>query len=84
MTYTKRDFGTDLRIEMQKGFDVDRLSQWAYVTYLDHASELECGLYDKIMDVVVMQEGDEFHLTEEQLRALADSLLDEPDQATCR
>ena len=74
MSYTKRDFGIDLTEELDKGFDVVRLSRWAYATHLDHCHELEEGLTDVMMEVIAMQEGPEFEFNEEELRDLAEKL----------
>ena len=74
MIYSKRDFGVGLVAELNKGFDVVRLSRWAYATYLRHCPDLEAGLSDVMMEVVAMEEGPEFEFAEGELRDLAEKL----------
>lgn len=76
MTYKKSDFGNALFGELKKGFDVDRISHWAFEQRANHIGELEAGLDDSIMTVVAMGEGPEFHLSEKELRKLAAELLE--------
>jgi len=75
MTYTKREFATDLLNEVNRGFDVVRLARWAMRLYSDRIRELDDGVKDAVMDVVVMEEGPEFEMTEEQLREFAQRLM---------
>ena len=75
MTYTKRDFGTDLLHEVNRGFDVVRLAGWAMRLYSDRIRECGDGVKDAVMEVVVMEEGPEFEMTEEQLREFAQRLM---------
>ena len=75
MTYAKRDFGTDLLNEVNRGFDVVRLAGWAMRLYSDRIREFGDGVKDAVMEVVVMEEGPEFEMTEEQLREFAQRLM---------
>ena len=75
MTYTKAAFGDALRAQLALGYEPRRLARWAYVTYLDHANELEPGLYDELMKVATMEEGPQFEMTEEEIEKLAANLL---------
>ena len=43
--------------------------------YSDRIREFEDGVKDAVMDVVVMEEGSEFEMTEEQLREFAQRLM---------
>jgi hypothetical protein len=75
MTYTARDFARELLVELQKGYDVVRLSRWAMATYLKHSHEIEPELKREIMAVVVMEEGPEFEMTEQELREFTERLM---------
>ncbi|MDR2578872.1 MAG: hypothetical protein LBC70_08740 [Chitinispirillales bacterium] len=74
--YTKFDFGKALLFELDKGYDVVRLSRWAYEAYWNHLKELEEGLYDDIMMIVAMEDDVQFELTESELEAFAKNLLE--------
>lgn len=76
MSYSKKQFAQELKEQLDYGFDVVRISQWAYGVYLD-SRELEPGLIDIIMQVQGMDSGPEFEFTENELRKLADELLQE-------
>lgn len=74
MTYSKRQFGIDLRNELAKGFDVVRLSRWAFGVRMERCRDFENGLDDIVMSVVAMEEGREFEYSEAEFRELAEQL----------
>jgi len=77
MNYTSRQFGLELLQEANRGYDIVRLSRWAYSKYLSEIRNLDEGLREKIMEVVVMEEGPEFEMNEEELRGFADRLMNQ-------
>jgi hypothetical protein len=74
MNYTAEDFARELLDELQRGYDIIRLSRWAMATYLKHSSETHPELDRVIMKVVAMEEGPEFELSEDELAQLAQRL----------
>ena len=74
--YSKHDFGFGLLSEIERGFDVVRLSRWAFSVQMDHGREFEEGLDDIVMSVVAMEEGPEFEYSQTELRDLARKLCD--------
>lgn len=74
MNYTRKQFAADLFDEMNRGYDVIRMARWAYSWYLERSRFLEPGLREKIMEVVAMEEGPEFEMSENELREFALSL----------
>ena len=74
--YTKKEFGKALLEATNGGSDEADLARWAYEVYLDHAHQLEPGLYNVIMKIVAMEGGNEFSLTEAQIRELGDDLIE--------
>jgi len=72
--YTGADFASELGRELAKGFDAVRIARWSYQTYLLNVHDMEKGLKDKIMDLVLMEEGPQFELSEGEIRALIDEL----------
>jgi hypothetical protein len=71
MRYTTRQFGVDLLKELNQGYDVVRLARWAYKCYLEHCRVLELGVREKIMEIVVMEGGAEFEMSENEIREFA-------------
>ena len=74
MKYGNADFGNDLMAELDKGYDVVRISRWAMSIYLKYCQEADTELDKTIMSVVAMEEGPEFEFSEEELRILAKEL----------
>jgi hypothetical protein len=74
MTLTKAAFGNALRAQLLRGYEPRRMARWAYVTYLDHANELEVGLYEELMKIATMEEGPEFELSKQEVEELAENL----------
>lgn len=77
MAYNRFDFAKALSKQLDSGYDELELSRWAYRLYLDHANHLEPGLYEEIMRIVAMEEGEQFHLTERDLRRMINDLATE-------
>lgn len=75
MRYTLKDFGTDLLNEVGRGYDVVRLARWAMRLYSDRCRDFEEGVKDAVMEVVVMEEGTEYEMTEQELRRFAERLI---------
>ena len=72
--YTKKDFGRELAIEINKNFNTIRISRWAHEKYLDHCAELDKETDSAMMTVIVMEEGEQFERTKEELLKFADDL----------
>jgi hypothetical protein len=69
--YTKIDFGKELVREINKNFNIEKLSQWAHNKYLDHGRFLDDETYRAMMVIISMTEGDEFVLSKEELLKMA-------------
>ena len=77
MTLTFSRFAEGLRAELSCGYDVVRISRWAYrqlTSQREIASELEA----EILKVVAMEEGPEFEFSEDELREFANALEKRP------
>jgi hypothetical protein len=74
MKYTNIDFGNDLIEELNKGYDVVRLSRWAMSIYLKWCQEADTELDKTIMSIVAMEEGPAFEFSEQEIRLLAKKL----------
>ncbi|MDC7683292.1 hypothetical protein PQU92_08390 [Asticcacaulis sp. BYS171W] len=74
MPYTSRDFGADILVEIDNGYDTVRIARWAFQNY--HRPDLSNeDLKDKILQVAVMEEGPEFELSEDALKQFALQLI---------
>jgi len=75
MSYTKMDFEASFKQEMAKGYDMIRVARWAHREYLEHGPEFEPGLLPVIMQLIAMEEGPEFEMTENEVRAFINEKL---------
>jgi hypothetical protein len=81
MRYTKRKFGAELILELEKdvdlGFDITRMSKWADKIHNDHIGETDDDLDIIIQNIGSMSFGSEFELTKEELLKIAiDCIID--------
>jgi len=74
MTYSKKQFGIELLKEIERNYDVVRLSRWAHSKFFENCRDLEEGLREIMMQIIAMEEGPEFEIPRDELRSLAISL----------
>ncbi|NGX47000.1 MAG: hypothetical protein K1000chlam3_00369 [Chlamydiae bacterium] len=77
MTYTKKQFGSELKAKLSRESDCSDISKWAFKIYTDYGLEFESGLDYFVLKLVAMEEGPEFLLSKEELELLADELSKE-------
>ncbi len=82
MLYTSRLFAAELLVELERGlahleppFDPARLGHWATGKYLVHVGRMEAGLEDKVQTIQLLEDGPEFEMTVNQIRAFAKQML---------
>lgn len=80
MTYTKKQFGSELKREIEGDNDNDEISKWAFNIYTNHGLEFENGLESFVLKLISMEEGPEFFLSKEELNSLADELMMETNE----
>jgi hypothetical protein len=80
--YTSRLFAAELLVELERGlaqvdppFDPARLGNWATRKYLAHVGQMEEGLLDKLLTIQLLEDGPEFEMTVDQIRAFAKEML---------
>ena len=74
MSYSKKKFALDLRQQVEKGFNISKIAQWAYEITIDKHREISPELYKTIQVVAVMDGGPEFEFSEEELLQFANEL----------
>jgi hypothetical protein len=78
MSYTLKQFGTELLGELSLGFEVVRISRWAHGRYVSNCRGLDAAVRGTIMQVVAMEEGPEFEMSESELKEFAERLVFSP------
>ena len=74
MNYTRRQFADGLRAELARGYDPVRIGKWAYTQHLTRQSDFPPGLADIVLQVALMEEGEQFAFTEAELLQLVEEL----------
>jgi hypothetical protein len=77
MTYTKKEFGLELKAQLLQGNNCNKISKWAFKVYIDQGLGFEDGLDYIVLKLIAMEEGPEFILSKEDLLILADKLISE-------
>lgn len=77
MTYTKKEFGLELKAQLLQGDDYRKISKWAFKIYIDQGLEFEKDLDYTVLKLIAMEEGAEFILSKEDLLILSDKLINE-------
>ncbi len=74
MTLTAKELSSVLQAELDKGYDVVRVSRVAFQLYQDQGVGLTPDIDEKLLQLMAMEEGPEFEFSEDELRALAEEL----------
>lgn len=78
MKYSKKEIGEELKKELVNGYDIARISNWAYnLLYIKVRDQPLPEISSILRDISVMDAGPEFEYTEEELRLLAEMLINE-------
>ncbi|MCD4823527.1 MAG: hypothetical protein K8S55_02890 [Phycisphaerae bacterium] len=76
MTYSREQFGRELLVEIDKGYDPTRIAEWAFSKLMDPDVRInDQELYGTMTGIMAMEEGPEFEYDEDQIRALAQQLI---------
>jgi hypothetical protein len=73
MELSRAELADGLEELLRSGPSPKELSTWAHGLYLDH-SPLGVGVYEVLMELVAMEEGDQFTLDDSQLAELVGRL----------
>jgi hypothetical protein len=84
MGYTNEEIGYALKSQLAKGFNIKNISRWVYDIYCSHAGDLSFDQEGVLEELFRMEDDPQFELTEEQLHALADRLIQEGEVARLR
>ncbi len=77
MKYSKKIIGEELKKELNKGYNIEKISTWACDLLVSIRSN-SIDQLDSILDrISLMDAGPEFEYTEQELRLLAELLINE-------
>ena len=75
MVFSKRDFGEELKAMISSGKNARQIGKWAHSIFFNYCRELNPELREIIETLLMMEEGPEFEYTEQELRLLAELLV---------
>ena len=78
MSYSIKKFCHDLLEEIERGYEIKKISRWAYLKLTENYRDIDPILEHKILQVVAMEEGSEFEMTEAEIRIFATQLISGP------
>lgn len=77
MRLSRHQIGKELKNELQKGFNIERIANWALDLTIESRGKLEDEIEDVLNSLCLMEAGPEFEYTEEELKRLSELLLNE-------
>ncbi len=80
----KQLIGKELKSELAKGYDIVRISRWAFRVYSEDPRSLDPSLCEILESLFAMEDDPQFELTAEELSNLADRLIAEGEKEAGR
>ncbi|MFI0436162.1 MAG: hypothetical protein ACH350_10665 [Parachlamydiaceae bacterium] len=77
MKYSKKEIGKVLKEELNKGYNIERISNWADELFVSMRDKRCPELDDILRHIFIMDAGPEFEYSEQELRLLAELLMKE-------
>ena len=77
MKYSKKQIGEELNKELDKGYDINRIANWADNLFHDSRGDLSHQVRDILQGIFLMEAGPEFILSELELRLIARKLIND-------
>ena len=75
MNYTSKQLGKELQQELKKGYDIVRISRWAFHIFYSHTGDLNPILSNILEELFRMEDDPQFEYTEQELKLLAEKLI---------
>lgn len=72
----KKQFGQELKQLLDQKKDCAYIGHWAYSIYLEHIEDIDLHFRDLLLSLNTMEDGPEFHLSYQELYALAHDLIE--------
>jgi hypothetical protein len=78
MKYSKKEIGKALKEELSKGYNCERISNWAYnLLYIKIRDRPSPEIINILNDLSAIDAGPEFEYTEQELKLLVELLINE-------
>ena len=74
MNYDRKKLGEELKLQLKKGYDIVRISRWAYTIFSNNRRFLDPSIEEILQYLFLMEDDPQFEYTEEELTLLAENL----------
>lgn len=75
MYISNKEIGNELKKNLESGFDIVKISRWAYGLIYDNRSRLNADVTEILTDISIMEDDPQFEYTEKELRFTANVLI---------
>jgi phage terminase large subunit len=75
MTYTREEFGKELKQRVANKEEMESIAHWALIIYLDHCLEIDSTFIDILLTLNRMEDDPQFAYSYEELNQIADDLI---------
>lgn len=76
----KKLIGKELKMELEKGYDITRISRWAFHIFSEYGRVLDPSLRDILESIFIMEDDPQFELPFNNLLEIADRLIVEGEK----
>ena len=76
---TKVELGSLLNAKLAQGSEIVELSRWVFSLFNDNSGDITPELKTILLDLARMEDGEEFELSNEELRTLAERMITSGD-----
>lgn len=76
MHVSNKEIGNELKFQIKSGFDVVKISRWAYKLIYDKRDQLDSDITEILKDISIMEDDPQFEYTEKELEFIANVLID--------
>jgi hypothetical protein len=81
MEYTNQKIGQELKAQLEIGYNIKRISRWAYRIFHYNMEDLSNEQEDMLIGLFSMEDDPQFEFTEEELKLLAEKLINNEEHA---
>jgi hypothetical protein len=71
----RQQFGKELQSQLSKGFDVVKISRWAYQVYSNNCRNIDPDMREILEYLFSMEDDPQFEYTEQELKLLAQKII---------
>lgn len=75
MSYTKEQFGKNLKEKIDNGYSPRQIGEWAFEVYFKYGRDFDPEMDEIVQNLFMMEEGLEFEYSKEELLSIANRLI---------